>query len=68
MKIQYVLNRVKYDVLSQNSLKLFKKFVPGEVLSHFAGFATLDLEELYIFSISAVDRNEEKTNHIKELS
>lgn len=59
MKIQYILNRPKYDVLSRNSLILFKKSVP-EVLPHFSEFATLGLEELHIFSISAVDRNKEK--------
>lgn len=59
MKIQYILNRPKYDVLSRNSLILFKKSVP-EVLPHFSEFATLGLEELHIFSISSVDRNKEK--------
>lgn len=58
-KFNIFLTELKYDVLSRNSLILFKKSVP-EVLPHFSEFATLGLEELHIFSISAVDRNKEK--------
>lgn len=57
------LTELKYDMLSHNSLKFFKKSVQ-EVLSHFSQFATLELKELLIFSI----RNEEKTNVIKQPS
>lgn len=37
-KFNMFLTELKYDALSHNFLKLFKKAVPEQVLSHFAGF------------------------------
>lgn len=59
------LTELKYNVLFHNSLKLLKKSLLVDVLSQFAGFSTVHIEELYIFFICAVDRKEEKTNGIK---